>query len=217
MKKEKLKFKTRQKFCGNFFAAETFAFDQASNANRQKSKVKSQKSNVKCQSKGFTLIETLIYVSILGMVAAGFIFFSVSISESRNKTYVVQEVQANARTALELISQKIRAANGVNIASSTFGTDPGRLSLSMASSTLNPTIIDLGGDDGNLRITEGLLSPAAATADEVKVTNLVFTDLAASSSRANIRVDMTVEYANPGGDPEYDYSQSWRTAVGARR
>ena len=108
--------------------------------------------------KGFTLIEIIIYIAILGTIASSFIFFSVSVSESRNKTYVVQEVHANTRMALEIISQKIRMANGVNIASSTFGTDPGRLFLSMASSTLNPTIIDLSRDDGILRIIEGTSS-----------------------------------------------------------
>ena len=107
---------------------------------------------------GFTLVETIIYIAILGMVASSFIFFSLSVSGSRNKTYVVQEVQANARTAFEMISQKIRAAEGVNTASSMFGIDPGRLSLIMASSSLNPTIIDLSRDDGVLRIIEGTSS-----------------------------------------------------------
>ncbi len=114
--------------------------------------------NVNPGSRGFTLIETIIYIAILGMIASAFIFFSVSVSNSRDKTYVVQEVQANARMALELISQKIRSANGVNLESSIFESNPGRLSLSMASSSLNPTIIDLSRDNGNLRIIQGTSS-----------------------------------------------------------
>jgi len=106
-------------------------------------------------SRAFTLIETIIYIAILGMVVSAFVFFSLSVSGSRNKTYAVQEVQANARMALELISQKIRSADKIIFASSTLGADPGRLFLSMASSSLNPTIIDLSSDNGTLRIMEG--------------------------------------------------------------
>ncbi len=166
--------------------------------------------------KGFTLIEVLIYITIIGVVVSGFIVFALSINSSRSKTYVAQEVQANARTALDLISQKIRAATGVNVASSTFDVDPGLLSLAMASSTQNPTIVDLNQDDGVLQITASTSNPVAITSDEVKVTNLVFTNLTPSGERGNIRIEITVEYAGDGSK-EYEYSQSLQTAVSLRQ
>jgi len=168
-------------------------------------------------TKGFTLIETLIYVAIIGMAVSSFVAFSLSVSSSRSKTYVVQEVQANARVALGIISQKMRAANGVNTATSTFGADPGFISLSVASSTLNPTIIGLNQDNGVLGIKEGLSATTSITSSEVKITNLVFTNLTGSSTRKNIRTEMTVEFNNPSTDITYDYSQSLRTTISIRQ
>ncbi|MFC1595128.1 type II secretion system protein J [Patescibacteria group bacterium] len=167
---------------------------------------------------GFTLIETLIYIAIIGMVVSSFVVFSISVSNSRNKTYVVQEVQANARTALDIMSQKIRASTGVNTGSSTFGSDPGVLSLSMADGARNPTVFDLNQNDGVLRITEGVSSAVPIVSDEVKITNLVFLDLTSDGSfRENIRINMTVEYDNPSGDKEFEYSQTLQTAIGIRK
>lgn len=166
---------------------------------------------------GFTLIEILIYITVIGGALVGFVTFSVSIANSRNKTYVVQEVQANARTSLELISQRIHAATGVNTGSSTFDSDPGVLSLSMADGAKNPTIISLTADNGRLQIREGVSGAVSITSDEVKVTNLVFTNLTPSGERANIRIAMTTEFNTDGSDIGYTYSQSTQTSVSVRQ
>lgn len=168
-------------------------------------------------NKGFTLIEVLIYMAILGLVVSGFVSFSLSISDSRNKNYVIQEVQANGRLALELISQKILSSNGVNIGSSTFDSDPGILSLSMFNGSKNPTLINLNQDDGILQITEGSDNSIYITSDEVKITNLVFTDLTSTSEKASIRIQITIKYDNQGDNVNYEYSQSLQTAVNLRQ
>ena len=168
-------------------------------------------------NKGFTFIETLVYIAIIGMVVVSFVMFALSISNTRNKNYVIQEVQANARTAQGIINQKIRAATGINTESSTFGSDPGVLSLSMADSAKNPTIINLDQDNGILRITEGLSDPVVIVSNKVKITNLVFTDLTSADSRGNIRIQMTVEYNTSLSDIKYRYSQSLQTAVSLRQ
>ncbi|MFH1946860.1 MAG: GxxExxY protein [Candidatus Magasanikbacteria bacterium] len=168
------------------------------------------------RSKGFTLIETLIYIAIIGGVMATFISFGLGISQNRNKVYAKQEVQANARIALDIISQKIKMADGINIASSTFDADPGVLSLSMANSSLNPTVLQLNQDDGILQITQGAGDPIFITSDKVKITNLVFTNLGGENERGNIKIDMTVEY-DSDGDVSFSSSQSLTTAVSLRQ
>ena len=76
------------------------------------------KNKTKMKQNGFTLVETLIYLGIIGSVMTSFLYFGVSIFDYRNKSYAVQEVQANERMALNLISQKIRGAKDINIYSS---------------------------------------------------------------------------------------------------
>ncbi|MCK5591231.1 MAG: prepilin-type N-terminal cleavage/methylation domain-containing protein [Candidatus Pacebacteria bacterium] len=167
-------------------------------------------------NKGSTLVEILIYIAILGIVVSSFISFSVSISDSRGKVYVEQEVQANARVALNLITQKILSSNGLNVGTSVFDVDPGSLSLSMADGAKNPTIISLLVDDGQLQIQEGLGVAVPITSDEVRVTNLVFTNLTSTSDKANIKIELTVEYITTGS-VVYNYPFSLETAVSLRQ
>ena len=167
-------------------------------------------------TKGFTLIETLIYVALIGGAIVSFITFIISISNSRNKVYVKQEVQANARIALNLINQTIKSANDVNVASSTFAIDPGILSLSMDDAGENPTIINLNENDGVLQIKKGNNPVIAVTSDEVKIINLVFTNLTGDNAKENIRVGITVEYKNDES-VFFQYSTDVQTAVNLRQ
>lgn len=167
--------------------------------------------------KGFSLIELMLYIAILAGIVTSLVVFSISISNSRNKNYVAQEVHANGRVALDLVAQRIMASTGVNTGSSTFGTDPGVLSLIMADGGKNPTVIDLDSNDGVLRIKEGVSAAVPITSSEVKIMNLVFTDLTSTGNRGNIRIEMTVDYDNSSGDPVFEYTKSWQTAVSLRQ
>lgn len=178
-------------------------------------KIFSNKNVIKNRN-GFTLIEMMIYIAIIGGVVASFVSYSLTIGDSRNKTYVAQEVHANSRLALSVITDSIRSANWVNVGSSTFDADPGVLSLSMANATLNPTIISLSADDGILKIVQGINAPIEITNANVKVTDLVFKNLTSTGGRASVGVDLTVEYANSSGDKGFNYRQDLHTAVTIR-
>jgi prepilin-type N-terminal cleavage/methylation domain-containing protein len=172
---------------------------------------------MKNQQNGFTLVEFLIYIAIIAVILTSFIRFSISISDARSTAYVVQEVQVNGRMAVDIISQRIRASSGLNSAASTFGTDPGVLSLFMDDVSKNPTSIQLNEDDGILEIIEGASAPISITSDEVQITNLVFTELASGNGRENIRFQITVGYNNTSGDIVFTHSQDYRSAVSIRR
>lgn len=164
----------------------------------------------KRRKKGFTLIEILIYTAIIGIILTSFVAFSVSIANVRNKTYVVQEVQANSRLALDIISQKIRQA--VVVITPAEGGSGASLELDMPDP--NPNLIfNLSG--GVLNMTEGAGPAASLTSNEVYVYNLVFTNMAQGGKRANVKIDISIRY-NSASDVEYTFSQDVRTAVSQR-
>ena len=169
-------------------------------------------NNLNYKSRGFTLVETLIYITLISGALMTFTSFVTSISNSRNKVYVKQEVQANARMMLNLISQTIKSADSINVASSTFAVDPGVLNLSMDTIGENPTIISLNEDDGFLQIQKGNNTAIPITSDETKITNLVFTNLIGN----NIRIEITAEYKNSESIFFY-YSTDLQTAVNLRQ
>jgi type II secretory pathway pseudopilin PulG len=169
------------------------------------------------QSRGFTLVELIIYISILSLVVVGLVSFALSMTSVRAKVYVGQEVGANARIALDVITQKIRAAQSINMGASTFApTNPGTLSLKMADGSRDPTIINLDALNGRLQIKEGVASPVFITGKEVRISNLIFTNLSQTGERGHIRIDLGVGYANPSS-AVYTYSWSGATAVSLRQ
>ncbi|MFH1790265.1 MAG: type II secretion system protein [bacterium] len=165
--------------------------------------------------KGFTFIETIIYTVIIGGVIVSFISFALSIQSSREKNYIIQETQANNRMALQAITNKIRMANGINSSTSIFGSDPGIISLNMASPSQDPTIIDLNQDDGVLRIKEGAQDAYAITSSKVQISHLIFTNFTSSSERENIGIEITARYE--GDDANYTYEQSLKSSVSLRQ
>jgi len=171
--------------------------------------------NKNLSDSGFTLVETLIYIAIVGGIMVTFISFSLNISGAHEKVYTSQEVQANARIALDLITKKIQSASSVSTTASVFGANPGILYLVMSSSTLNPTIISMSSNTSSLQIKEGVSSTTTVTSNVVSVTNLVFNNWSASSTRENIGVNLTVSYVT-STHPEYQSSQSLQTSVSLR-
>lgn len=159
---------------------------------------------------GFTLIETLIYIAITGVILFSFVFFSLSISDSRDKNYVVQEVQANSRLALDLIAQKIRRAD--DVIAPTNGNSSNSLTLDMPASEPNMTFSVIG---GTLNITEGAID-TPITSNKINVSGLTFINLAGSGERDSIRVELAVEY-KAFGDVKFSYSESIDTAVSIRK
>lgn len=163
--------------------------------------------------KGFTLVEIIIYIGILALIITALASFGFSVMSSNSKTAAVAEVQANARTALDVIAQKIRASSGINSVSV---GDPGTLSLSMSDASKNPTIFNLNADNGRLQIKEGAGSTVFFTSNDVRVANLVFTDYSQAGERGHIRVNITVEYKN-ADSVDYSYSYNTWTSVSLRR
>lgn len=165
----------------------------------------------KKSSAGFTLIEMIIYIAIIGIVISGFVSYSLSVSGARNKNYSVVTVQANGRTALEIFRQKIHQAETVVIPS--YGATSTLLLLDMPGA--NPNII-FSMLNGTLLMKEGSLATTTITEDNVLVSNLIFTNLAGNNERENIKIDLTVDYSMPVPDVRFDYSKSYRTAISTR-
>ena len=81
---------------------------------------------------------------------------------------------------------------------------------------LNPTKFFLDGDNGNLQIKEGTKATTTITSSELLITNLVFTNLTASSTKDHVKIDITIEYNNTSGTNDFDSSSALQTSASAR-
>lgn len=159
-------------------------------------------------------METIIYVSIIGVVVASFINFGFSIAGSRSKTYAVQEIHINAREALSIITKKIRSAENINVGASTFGTHPGVLSLAMAEAEKDPTIIFW--EDGDLKMTEGFNDAIILNSEQIKISELIFVNLTPQNKRNSVKINLTAKY-DTQEKTEFAYTHSLQSAASVRK
>lgn len=162
------------------------------------------------KNQGFTLIEFIIYTTIVGIMLVLMIGFLWNIILGSIKETAYQEVQQNSRFALIKITQEIKKATGIN---NPLPGDPpaNSLSLSIADPNLDPTVFDIL--DGKLRITQGTLGSYELTSNQVQVRNLQFTNLSYADTPGTIQTEIIIDHINPTDRVEYQASVNLKSTT----
>ena len=163
--------------------------------------------------RGFTLIETIIYIFIISMVLITVAGFLLNIIQTKQKTRAASEVIAAARIMQDRLTDAARHAEGINTGASTFGLDPGVLSFDMVAAGVDPTIFSLTADDGQFQVSEAGGDDTVLTSDNVQITSLLFTNLTSSEDTGIIQVQFSVQAVDNNANIQYDYSQSFQTTL----
>ncbi len=176
--------------------------------------------------KGFTMMELIVYIAIASVVLVAAINVGWNLMIGYANTNSKQEVYLNSRLVMNAMGIKIREAEDVLTASSTFDTNPGVLTLDYPGADTDVIIdtytknIILGGQETTirkLRMKEGIADYVDLTTDEVNITNFVLTDLTRGSEPDNINIELTIEKTNPGGNLNFAATFSLETAISLRQ
>lgn len=155
---------------------------------------------------GFTLVEVLLYLAILGIVVSVLMAFLYAMLAAKERNHTVMEVEYQGAQVMQLVSQTIRDADAVT--TPTPGNSTANLVLDMSVVADDPTEFELSGNQ--LIVTEGVFGlPIDLTSTQVIVTNLQFTNLARAGTPDVIKVEFTVSFVNPDGRHEYDYTRNF--------
>lgn len=154
-------------------------------------------------TRGFTLVEMLLYIVIVATVLLGVFAFMNVLVRSRVKITTVMEVEQQGIFISEILSQDIRNAISIDNVSAN------GLSMTETSGT-----ISIGFEDGKIvrsdnSGTASLTSPRVI-ASEFSVTNL------ASVGPPSVRISFTLSHANLSHRTEYDYSRAFATTATLR-
>lgn len=172
--------------------------------------------------KGFTLVESIIYIAIASIfftTAIGF-FWQMRTSEVRADVSV--EVKENAAQVLEAFKYQVRNADSVSVGKSGFGVNPGSLVLIYPDGervfyTYNTQVIVGGREVG---IQKLVLAYGGAnydlTSDHVNITKFQVNNFTLGAQPPVLQMELDLENVNPGADSDYDDSISVRTTVNVR-
>lgn len=157
--------------------------------------------------KGFTLVETLIYVALFGMLSVFLIYSLTTMLKSYTEMRARHDVLNSARVVLERITREVRGADSIDTASSTLGSSPGVLKLNTTDSggTAKTVQFSKNGTSGLIEILDSADGTARVlSGSKVSVSSLVFRNITTSSGEA-VRVELTLQQLR-GGSSGSSYS-----------
>lgn len=162
--------------------------------------------------RGFTLIEFLIYFSILAILTTvvGSLLFQVL--SNKTKLTIIQEINQNARMAMDQIVSYIH--NAESITSPLSGQTTSSLSLAFTDQTKNPTIFTVS--DGILHAQEGSSPAVAIGTNETRITDISFTNVSYPNTPGAVRIELSIESANVNIGQEYTHSETFYTTATIR-
>ena len=169
-------------------------------------------SGIPRSQKGYTLIELLLYVSIVGTLLTTIVLFFGVATDARLKNQAISEVNQQGQFAMDVITAALRDADGITTPAAAASGASATVTNSVAA--LNPTIINLSGT--SLQIKEGAAAAVALTGSKVEVSNLTFRNLTRAGTPGSIQVSFTLARANDTGRAGLDYQQTFTTTVSIR-
>ena len=113
----------------------------------------------------------------------------IQILQGVQKTDQMHEVNEGGTNAMIRIMTTIR--NAESVTTPTQGTTSPKLILAMPSPSANPTIFVI--EDELIKIKEGTSATTTLTADEVRVTDIQFTNTGSVGSPDSVHVEFTIE------------------------
>lgn len=164
------------------------------------------------RQKGYTLIELLMYISIVSVLLVSVALFYGQSLDARVKGQSIIEVEQQGQLAMQHITTAIRNATSITLPAAA-GTGS-QLTLVVPTGALSPTVFNLSGT--TLQITEGAASAVPLTNSKVQVTSLTFRNLTRSGTPGVVQVSITISRVNTANRNEYDYQKTFVTSAALR-
>lgn len=142
--------------------------------------------------RGYTLVEMLIYVTILAFLAAVLVSGIVLLIRSFGEVRAVRNLADAGGAALERITREVRQAKSVDGANSLFNQTPGRLKLNTIDGAGSPTTVEFTVTNNVLTVQTGSGAVGNLLPAHLLLSSLIFRQLATTTATA-IKVEAALQ------------------------
>ncbi|MHB1118279.1 MAG: prepilin-type N-terminal cleavage/methylation domain-containing protein [Minisyncoccota bacterium] len=143
------------------------------------------------RSRGFTLVEMIVYVAILSVVAVLATNVTLAMTRAFTDLRVSRDLNSSATVLFERLTRDIRSANGIDVAQSTFNVSPGRLTLNTKDSLGANTTIEFYVENGLIKMNEGGIAQGAIMTASTRIDSFVVRQLL-NANTAAVTVEATI-------------------------
>ena len=145
---------------------------------------------------GFTLLEILIYASLLVLLIVLMANAVASLSHLISDAKTERALRSSAEAAMERIAREIRFAETTG-AASVFDANPGTLALtSIDPFTEAAQTITISVSSGRVTLQKDANPVEYLTSDNVSVSNLTFRHITNGSTSESVRTELTIDGTN---------------------
>ena len=142
---------------------------------------------------GSSLLETLIYAAILGLVAVLTTSSILAMMKSYVSVKMSRDLNFSASVAMERMANEIRLAGDIDDVGSIFAVSPGKLKLDTTDSSDSPVTIEFFLSGAGIFVQEGVGTPEALTASTTEITSLIFNKITASNTSKAVKINLTAK------------------------
>lgn len=160
------------------------------------------------ETHGFTLIETVLYAGLAGLVILAILSFTVLTFRAFERLRLVREGVESGRVVLDTVLGEVRAASRIYAPTSKFDVPLGQLSLRTrweVTGSEGETYRDFYVDGGRLWEKREGESPFPLTGENIRASEFSLEDLQATTTPVSmplsVRVTLTLEPTNTKANP----------------
>jgi len=154
---------------------------------------KKTKSNLE---KGYSLVEMIIYVSILSIISVVLVNTTLSFTTSYRDLRALRNIDHSAIDVMERMTRDIRSATSIDTLNSTLGSNPGVLVLVKTNGAVSTTT-RFYLDNGTAKVDLNGVYFGPLTLEGTEVTSMVFRKMDSPVSSA-VKIEMTITSAVGG-------------------
>lgn len=123
---------------------------------------------------GFSLIEVVFYVGLFSSLSVMSMSSLFQTIKAFNNLRISRDIDDSAVKIMERLTRDVKSSTAIDIANSTFGTSPGRLTLTTVSASGTPLKVEYFVTNSSLHIKENDIDIGALMSTKTSIDALVF-------------------------------------------
>lgn len=140
---------------------------------------------------GFSLLEVIIYTALFVMISGATVDAIVQTTRAFSNLRISRDINDSAIKVMERLTRDIKNATTIDMANSTFGATPGRLTMTTLSATGSPMTVEyfVATSTGLLRLKENGVDKGSLMSAKTQIEALVFY-LVSTSQTSGIKTEL---------------------------
>ncbi len=161
------------------------------------------------KNKGFSLVETVVYLGLLIVLLVAIIDSTVLLAKNYRNVKAVRSIENSAISSMDRMVREIRNAKSIDGAQTTYNSSPGSLKLNTTDTSGTAQTLRFYLSGGKVIMERNGISIGQLTTSNAVVSSLIFRAISTSTSDA-IKIEISIE---SGTTTSYVTKNFYETAI----